>query len=571
LAVKKDVGEMMVTTNTITIEQLEKAKKEQRATGVRLSTALVKLGYIESSQLADFLSKQYQVPAIDLTAFDIEADAVKLVPRELCERHVCIPVSKLGTTIVIAMADPSNIHARDELAFVTRCRLEIVVAPETDIFLAIERNFAQKVNYESIMTEIESSMVSGAGQDDKKVEMIDIDKDSDDGPVIKFVNLILTEAVRMRASDIHIEPYEKRFRVRFRIDGVLYDKIQPPPGIALALASRVKIMSGLNISEKRKPQDGRLKINLKGKQETDFRVSVLPTIAGEKIVMRILDKSNLQLDMTQLGFEQDELDIFQTQIQMPNGLLLITGPTGSGKTTTIYSALALLNKPDINISTAEDPVEFNLDGINQVQMNPAADLNFSTALRSFLRQDPDVIMVGEIRDLETADIAFKAALTGHLVVSTLHTNDAPQTINRLLNMGIEPFMVTSAVNLCVAQRLVRKVCKKCASPFKVEAKVLLDLGMREDELKDANLMKGTGCDVCLGTGYKGRVAVYEMLELKEAVREAIFLKATPMELKRIAIKQGMRTLRRSALNKLKAGITTIEEVVESTAPDEKIA
>jgi type IV pilus assembly protein PilB len=397
--------------------------------------------------------------------------------------------------------------------------------------------------------------------------VVDGDFAGDESPVIKFVNLVLSEAIKKRASDIHIEPYEKNFRVRMRVDGSLIEQIQPPQGIAAAIASRIKVMSKLDISEKRRPQDGRLKIKTKDNKEIDFRVSVLPTLFGEKIVMRILDKSNLQLDLNKLGFEDDDIVKFKNGLYQPNGIILITGPTGSGKTTTIYSALADLNKPDVNISTAEDPVEFNLEGINQVQMNSEIGLNFSAALRSFLRQDPDIIMVGEIRDYETAEIAFKAALTGHLVVSTLHTNDAPSTINRLINMGVEPFLVTSAVNLIVAQRLVRKICNNCKSPMTVDHQTLLDVGFREDELQGLQVYKGEGCDICNETGYKGRISIYEILEFSDELKTLVFEKADPLILKKTAQKGGMKSLRRSALNKVKAGVTTIEEVVGVTAKD----
>ncbi len=561
----KGLGELLVKENLIDIKQLEAAKKVQKNGGGRLSSSLVKLGYISEGQLAEFLSKQYQIPSIDLSNFEIDADAIKLVPRKMCDKHIVIPVSKAGDTIVIAMSDPSNIYVLDDLAHVTRCKVKPVVASENAILKAIDRYYQSSVNYESIMTEIEKDHTV-TNFDSEGTSIIDVDT-KDDSPVVRFVNMMLTQAIKLGASDIHVEPYEKRFRVRFRIDGSLYEKVQPPAGIAAAISSRIKVMCNLDISEKRRPQDGRLKIQTSKGQEIDFRVSILPTLFGEKVVMRILDKSNLQLDLTKLGFDNQQLELFKDALAQPNGILLITGPTGSGKTTTIYSGLAELNKPDVNISTIEDPVEFNLEGINQVQANFEINLTFAAALRSFLRQDPDVIMVGEIRDLETAEIAFKAALTGHLVVSTLHTNDAPLTINRLLNMGVEPFLITSAVNLVIAQRLVRKICSNCKIPMTVEKAVLLDMGLSPEEAETVQPMKGEGCDVCNGIGYKGRLAVHEVMKLTDQLKIKVFQNASPLELKKAAIEGGMTTLRRSAINKMIAGVTTIEEVLGVTAAD----
>jgi type IV pilus assembly protein PilB len=564
----KGLGELLVKENLIGIDQLEKAKKEQKSNGGRLSSSLVKLGYIDDKQLADFLAKQYNIPSVDLDAFQIDPEAIKLVPKKICEKYKVIPVNKSGDTLVLAMADPSNVYIKDDLFHITRCKITAVVAPEHSIEIAIDRYYSSKTKFESIMTEMEKETTSV--DIDVGTASVILDGDSDDSPVVKFVNVILTEAVKRKASDIHIEPYEKNFRVRMRVDGSLYEQIQPPAGIAGAIASRIKVMSKLDISEKRRPQDGRLKIKTKDNKEVDFRVSILPTLFGEKVVMRILDKSNLQLDLTKLGFEADDLVKFQKALYKPNGILLITGPTGSGKTTTIYSALAELNQPDVNISTAEDPVEFNLEGINQVQMNKEIDLTFASALRSFLRQDPDIIMVGEIRDYETAEIAFKAALTGHLVVSTLHTNDAPATINRLINMGIEPFLVTSAVNLVVAQRLVKKICTYCKGPTHIDTNTLLDLGFKEEEIGTFQPMKGEGCERCGDKGYSGRISIYEILEFNDELKTLIFAKADPMLIKKAAVRNGMKTLRRSALNKMRDGITTIEEVLAVTAKDDAV-
>jgi type IV pilus assembly protein PilB len=570
----KKLGELLVREKIINVNQLELAKEEQKKTGGRIGAALVRLGYMNELQWSEFLSKQYQIPCIDLSSFEIDPEVVKLVPKEICEKHCLMPVSRSGNTIVVAMADPTNIFVKDDLSYITRLRVEAVVAAETAILSAIERYYINsKISYEAIMTEMEreeerTAIKTGVNQAPEGTDIVDFDKGGADAPVIKFVNLMLAESIKTKTSDIHIEPYEKKFRVRFRIDGNLYEKVQPPPQMAAAIISRVKIMSNLDISERRRPQDGRLKLKLKGGKEIDFRVSVLPTLFGEKIVLRLLDKSNLQLDMTKLGFDANELMKFQDAIHQPYGMVLITGPTGSGKTTTIYSALAELNKVDVNISTAEDPVEFNLEGINQVQMNKEIDLNFASALRSFLRQDPDIIMVGEIRDFETAEIAFKAALTGHLVVSTLHTNDSPSTINRLLNMGIEPFLVTSAVNLVVAQRLVRKVCEKCKVTTSSTPEVLIDLGVKPEEVNDYKLTRGEGCQVCNETGFKGRIAIYEVMPVTEKMKQLIFQNANQIELKKVAVQEGMMTLRMSALAKLKMGMTTIEEVLDNSAKDE---
>ncbi len=560
----KNIGELLVRENLIDINQLEIAKREQKQYGGKLGPALVKLGYITPVQFTEFLSKQYNVPSIDLLNFEIDTEAVKLIPKEFCLKHMLIPISKAGRNVVVAMSDPSNLNARDDLMFLTHSKIEVVVATEAAIVQMIERHYASKVTYESIMTEIEKDVDQSAPIEGSGLEIIDMEKPGEDAPIIKLVNLILTEAIKLRASDIHIEPYEKSFRVRFRVDGTLYEKIQPNPAIANAVTSRIKIMSKLDISEKRRPQDGRLKIAFKGGREIDFRVSILPTLFGEKIVLRLLDKANLQLDMTRLGFEADELAIFKEAIQLPYGIILITGPTGSGKTTTIYSALAELNKTDVNISTAENPVEFNLEGINQVQMNADVDLDFAAALRSFLRQDPDVIMVGEIRDFETAEIAFKAALTGHMVVSTLHTNDAPSTVNRLLNMGIEPFLVTSGVNVIVAQRLIRKLCESCKQPHHVEPQVLIDLGVPQEDVGTFQVMKAEGCNACNDLGFKGRMAIYELMKFTDDLKTLVFQNVSPMELKVAAVKGGMRTLRDNAIRKLKMGLTTIEEVIENS-------
>lgn len=569
MAAKKGLGELLVRENLIDIAQLEQAKREQRNHGGRLTTALVKMGFVKEAELADFLGRQYEVPTIDLTSFELDPEAIKLVSKQVCEKYSVIPVSKAAKSLVVAFADPSNIFVKDDLALLTRHKIEPVVASEVSIQAAIEKYYGGTSKFQNIMSEIEDSEDSYVSTSNQ-AEVFEDSATAEDGPIVKFVNVMLTEAIKARASDIHIEPYEKRFRVRFRVDGVLLEKIQPPAGTANAIASRIKILSRMDIGERRRPQDGRLKVKMKSGQEVDFRVNSTPTIFGEKIVMRILDKSNLQVDMSKLGLEPDELQVFKEALHLPQGMILITGPTGSGKTTTIYSGLAELNTPDTNISTAEDPVEFNLDGINQVQVNPAIDFTFAEALRAFLRQDPEVIMVGEIRDLETAEVAYKAASTGHLVVSTLHTNDAASTVIRLIEMGVPNFMVAEATTLILAQRLIRKVCSRCAADYSPPKEILLKIGVPESELHEYNnLQRGEGCDHCNGTGLAGRLAIYEVMKMTAAVKDAIFKGATPLQLKRHAIKHDkMKTLRQNALIKLKRGLTTIEEVLNSSVGDD---
>jgi type IV pilus assembly protein PilB len=562
------LGELLVRENLISVQQLRKAQEEQQKTGTRIGTALIKVGAIEESKLTDFLSKQYGVPAINLKEFDVEPDIIKLVPKDVAEKHLVVPVNRAGSALIVAMCDPSNIYAVDDLKFLTGYNIEAVVASEPAIREAIERYYAEKgPSLEDIVNDIDADDVEVAeGEGDQNVE--EAAKAADDAPVIKLVNLILKDAITKRASDIHIEPYEKDFRVRFRIDGVMYEVMKPPMKLRNAIISRLKIMSQLDISERRLPQDGRIKIKLGGGKEMDFRVSVCPTLFGEKVVMRLLDKSNLQLDMTKLGFDPEPLKWFKEAIDRPYGMVLVTGPTGSGKTTTLYSALAALNDPTTNVCTAEDPVEFNFAGINQVQMQDSIGLNFAAALRSFLRQDPDTIMIGEIRDFETAEIGVKAALTGHLVLSTLHTNDAPGTISRLLNMGIEPFMVTASLNLILAQRLCRRLCQNCKKPVQnVDEQALIDAGIPADKIGTFTLYEKGGCKECNDRGYRGRVAVYEVMPFWDGLKEIVINGASAAELKQEAIRLGMQTLRMAANAKVVAGMTTIEESVSNTAPD----
>lgn len=567
VGVKKTVGELLVVEKKVTSIQLAEARDDQKKNGGRLTSALVRLGHMKDKELAEFLGAQYNVPAVDLEHFEIDEATLASVTREICEKHLIIPVSRAGDTLVVAFSDPSNLFVRDDLRFITKCKIEVVVAAETSIQKAIEKYYRKGADLGRLVDEMENS--DEALNFTQSLEALALDKDSESGPIVKFVNLMLAESIKLKASDIHIEPYEKRFRVRFRIDGLLHEKIQPPPGIAAGLVSRLKIMSRLDIAERRKPQDGRLKVKTSAGLEVDFRVSVLPTLFGEKVVMRLLDKGNLKLDMTKLGFEEDDLAVFREKINEPQGLVLVTGPTGSGKTVTLYSALQSLNDPQINISTAEDPVEFNLDGINQVQVNADIGFDFADALRSFLRQDPDVILVGEIRDLTTAEVAFKAASTGHLVLSTLHTNDAPSTVSRLLDMGVAPYVITSTVSLVLAQRLAGKVCERCREPHKIEKAALIKAGVPEAEVNEYETVRGAGCANCNGSGVKGRVAMYEVMTMTDVLREAILSGAGPVEIKRAALKGGMRSLRKAGLMKLKKGEISFEQLLAMTISDEQ--
>jgi len=563
------LGQLLVNAKLITEEQLQKALTAQQRDGGRLGSNLVKLGYVSEDDLMTFLSKQYGIPAVNLSDMEIDPSVCKLIPQDVVQKYLIMPVNRTGATITIAMVDPSNVFALDDVKFMTGYNVEPVVASEAAIKAAMNKYYDSAEALQDVMASLEKGdeNVDLIMEEDEDVNLGDLKQAVEDAPVVKLVNLILTDAIAKGASDIHIEPYEKAFRVRYRIDGVLYETMQPPMRLRAALTSRLKIMSELDISERRLPQDGRIKLKMKGK-EVDLRVSTLPTLFGEKIVMRILDKGNLQLDLAKLGFEEQAGKDFIKAINSPYGMCLVTGPTGSGKSTTLYSALSNVNKIDVNIMTAEDPVEYNLMGINQVQMKDEIGLNFAATLRSFLRQDPDVIMVGEIRDYETAEIAVKAALTGHLVLSTLHTNDAPSTINRLLNMGIEPFLVASSTLLILAQRLARKVCQNCKEPEKVPPQALLDIGFAKAEV-DAGVVcyKGRGCDMCGGTGYKGRVALYEVMPISERIKELILEGSTATEIKKAMIKDGCKTLRMSGLTKIKEGVTSIEEVLRVTFGD----
>jgi type IV pilus assembly protein PilB len=562
------LGELLVRENLITPDQLKKALEEAKNAGGRLGESLSKLGILDETELADFLSKHYKVPSINLEEFDIDPEIIKLVSAEICEKHTIIPVNRAGPTLIIATADPSNIYVADDIKFLTGYNVEMVVAPESQIKKAIEKYYGKQAS-DNVMSEVMQELSDAeieSVEEEEDIDVKDLEKATQDAPIVKLVNHVLTDAIAKGASDIHVEPYEKFFRIRYRVDGVLHEAMQPPMKFKNAVISRLKIMSSLDIAERRIPQDGRIKLRVKDK-EVDFRVSTLPTLFGEKVVLRILDKSNLQLDLTKLGFEEEQLKLFREAIEQPYGMVLVTGPTGSGKTTTLYSALMELNQITDNISTAEDPVEYNLPGINQVQINDEVGLNFAAALRSFLRQDPDIILVGEIRDFETAEIAVKAALTGHLVLSTLHTNDAPSSITRLLNMGVEPFLVTASVNAVIAQRLVRKICSNCKTEADVPPKLLIEMGMDPEEANEIKCYKGAGCEKCSGKGYKGRLALYEIMPLWEELKEMVLNGASAGELKKEAVRLGMSTLRMSGLQKIKEGLTTTDEVLAITAKD----
>ncbi|MGW8207363.1 MAG: type IV-A pilus assembly ATPase PilB [Syntrophobacteria bacterium] len=559
------LGNFLVREGLITPEQLENALQEQKANGGMLGSNLVKMGYIEEAELMEFLSKQFGVPSTDPSKLDVDPDVIEMIPGNIVNKYRIVPISLEGQTLTIAMVDPSNIFIIDDIKFLTRKNIRVTVATESSIKSAMDRFYDAGAALEDVMQEFDEDGVDVV-QGSEDLDLGELESAAEQAPVVKLVNLILVDAIKKAASDIHIEPYEKSFRVRYRIDGVLYEVMKPPMKLKNALISRVKIMSRLDIAERRLPQDGRIKLKTKGK-EMDFRVSVLPTLFGEKVVLRLLDKSNLQLDMTKLGFEVKQLANFKDAIYKPFGMVLVTGPTGSGKTTTLYSALSELNKTTENISTAEDPVEFNLGGINQVQIHEAIGLSFAACLRSFLRQDPDIIMVGEVRDFETAEISIKAALTGHMVLSTLHTNDAPSTVNRMLNMGVEPFLVSSAVNLILAQRLARRVCMDCKEEIEIPKETLLDLGVPEEEVGSFKCNHGTGCTTCSQTGYKGRIALYEVMPMYEEIKELVLVGASSTEIKREAMRLGMLTLRQSGINKLKEGITTVEEVVRCSVKD----
>src|SRR5688500_11196073 len=594
------IGELLLKEKRITPAQLQDALTYQKTNGGKLGFNLVKLGFVKDEEITSLLSKQYGVPSINLTQFEIDPGVIKLIPSETAHKYQIVPLSRSGATLTIAMTDPTNVFAMDDIKFMTGYNVEPVVASETAVSDAIVRYYAAaapprvaekkpekkaekkptaasaNLNSAATLEMVTKALEESAAIVDDDVEVLEeldqidvssLEKQGGEAPVIRLVNLMLMSAIQKGASDIHIEPYEKEFRVRFRVDGILYNVMAPPMKFRDAITSRIKIMAKLDIAEKRLPQDGRIKIRFAvdgATKEIDFRVSCLPTLFGEKIVLRLLDKDKLMLDMTKLGFEPESLAKLEHAISKPWGMVLVTGPTGSGKTNTLYSSIAKIDTMETNIMTAEDPVEFNLVGVNQVQVRENIGLNFAAALRSFLRQDPNIILVGEIRDFETAEIAVKASLTGHLVLSTLHTNDAPGTISRLMNMGIEPFLVASSVNLICAQRLVRRICVQCKEDHPTPPEAMTTAGFTPEESKTVVPKRGKGCERCNGTGYKGRVGLYEVMEVTEELRELILVGASSLELKRKAVDEGMITLRRSGLRKVMEGVTTIEEVARET-------
>jgi type IV pilus assembly protein PilB len=565
------LGELLLKAQLVTEEQLQKALDEQKSTGGKIGEILQKMGAVTEDDIIECLSHQFGVPSINLRHFEIDPAVAKVISQDLARKYNVIPVNKTGATLTLAMTDPTNIFAMDEITFMTGYRVEPVVASEEAIREMIDRHHGstREVELKKVMDDL--STVDEAAlellEEEDELDVAKLVEGAEEAPVVRLVNIMMTDAIKRGASDIHVEPYEKSFRCRYRIDGLLREVMTPPLRLKDSITSRIKVLAKLDIAEKRLPQDGRirLKAKIEGRtRELDYRVSVLPTVHGEKIVMRLLDKENLRLDLTKLGFEKSSLKTFEDAILKPYGMVLVTGPTGSGKTNTLYSALQRVNTPDTNIITAEDPVEFQLPGVNQCQMKDSIGLNFAAALRSFLRQDPNVILVGEIRDFETAEIAIKAALTGHLVLSTLHTNDAPSTISRLMNMGIEPFLVATSTNVIAAQRLIRRVCSSCKEEAETPIQALLSVGFSEAEAHDIKLYKGRGCDKCGGVGYKGRVALIEVMAATEDIKELILSGATAVELRRKAREEGMLTLRESGLQKIREGITTIEEVVRET-------
>ncbi|MFN7942656.1 MAG: type IV-A pilus assembly ATPase PilB [Thermoanaerobaculia bacterium] len=568
------LGDVLVKAGKLTAQQLQQGLAYQKEKGGRIGSAFVKLGILTEKELVELLSQHFGVPAIDLARVEIDEGVIKILPADVARKYTILPVAKVGAKVTLAMIDPTNVFAMDDIKFMTGYNVDPVVASETALRAAIDKYYGSThaIELKKVMEDLSTDSTADASSlevldEDQDIDLEALEKESEEAPVVRLVNIILTDAIKRGASDIHVEPYEKDYRVRYRIDGVLYEMMHPPLRLREAITSRIKILSKLDIAEKRLPQDGRIKIKTKVQdriKDLDYRVSVLPTIFGEKIVLRLLDKDNLMLDMTRLGFESDALRRFEQAIMKPYGMVLVTGPTGSGKTNTLYSALQRINTSEVNIITAEDPVEFNLMGINQVQMKEQIGLNFAAALRSFLRQDPNIILVGEIRDFETAEVAIKAAMTGHLVLSTLHTNDAPSSINRLMNMGIEPFLVATSVHMIVAQRLVRRICSGCKEPVDVPAAALVNVGFSDKEAKTIKLFKGRGCDRCSNTGYKGRVGLYEVMEIGDEVRELILSGASAVELRTKAIEAGMVSLRGSGMQKIREGVTTMEEVVRET-------
>jgi type IV pilus assembly protein PilB len=563
--VQERVGLKLLEADYITKETFEEALRQQRENGGSLLSWVSKLGDLSEDDLAQFLASLYSVKLVNLEETEIDMQLLDIIPADVAKRFRVVPIKKSGHSLTMAMADPSNIFLIDDLKFITGCEIEPVVAHESAIKASLEKLYGSPNTLADIMQDMEEDVDVVSGDDEADDSQID---EASQAPVVKYVNHLIADAIDKGASDIHIEPYERSIRVRFRIDGALCEMTAPPYRMRAAVTSRLKIMSELDIAERRVPQDGRIKIKV-GEKTVDIRVSSCPTIFGEKIVMRVLDRSNLTLDFEKAGFTGSSLENFLAAVKSPYGMVLVTGPTGSGKTTTLYTALSMINQPDVNIMTAEDPVEYNLEGINQVAIKEEIHLTFAATLRSFLRQDPNIIMVGEIRDLDTASIATKAALTGHLVLSTLHTNDAPSAVNRMIDMGVAPFLVASSTNLMMAQRLVRRICTRCKQEVEYHKEIIAELGLTEEEVESTTFYKGQGCIHCNNTGYKGRTGVYEVLPVSPAIRNLILDRAPTNEIKRVGVEEGMVTLRRDGLNKLKMGLTSAEEVLKETAPDRK--
>ncbi len=559
------IGDQLVHEGLVTREQLSKALEDARVNGTRVGFALVKLGFMGEQDLVRALARQHRVPAVDLERVKLDPKLLKLIPGEIAMKHQVLPLRRVGRTLTVAMANPTDLGVIDDLKFITRFEIEPVIAGEVTLRKTIEREYDtsdERIN--ELLKQFDQEELEVLEDHEEDLSVGALQAQVEEAPVVKLINGILSDAVHRGASDIHFECYEKEIRVRYRVDGVLQEIMRPPPKMKAALISRFKILSDLNIAERRVPQDGRIKLRV-GRRVIDFRVSTLPTLFGEKIVLRILDKGNLTLDLEKFGMEPRAEQDFMRAILNPYGMVLVTGPTGSGKTTTLYSALSKINVPEVNIMTAEDPVEYNLYGINQVQVRTEIGMTFAAALKAFLRQDPNIIMVGEIRDLETGSIAIKAALTGHLVLSTLHTNDAPSTITRMVDMGIEPFNVASAVNLITAQRLVRRICSACKEPASYPTEYLRAAGLTEEEIETAAFFKGKGCDACAGSGYRGRQGLYEVMAMSPPLRRMILQGASTADLQAQAISEGMLTLRMDGMRKVARGITTLEEVVKETA------
>jgi len=560
------LGDILLRQKRITREQLDNVIREMNLNGDTLVSQLVKQNLFAEEEITKFIAKSFGRPIVDLEKVEVESDITK-ISMDIMRKNMAMPIKRAGNVLTLAVADPYDINALDEMAFISGCQVEVVIAPERQLLQQLDEVGAAEEHLDDLMSDMGASDMEIVDTSEAELDEHTLATETEAAPVVKLVNLVLLDAIKRGASDIHLEPYEKVLRVRYRIDGVLHEIMRPPMKLRDALVSRIKILARLDISERRLPQDGRIKLRLSRAKTVDFRVSVLPTLFGEKVVMRLLDPSSLQLDMTKLGYEEQALRWFKEMIHQPYGMILVTGPTGSGKTVSLYSAVAELNQPGVNISTAEDPVEFNFMGINQVNVNADIGLDFPSALRSFLRQDPDIILIGEIRDHETAAIGIKAALTGHLVLATLHTNDAPSTMNRLVNMGMENFLVGSAVNLVSAQRLARRTCAECAEIVEVPREALIDAGVAESEVGDFHPKQGKGCPVCNGTGYKGRVGIYQVMPIFQEIRDAVYAGENADKVNEIAVSKGVKTLRMAALSKVKEGVVSLEECLRVTVTD----